>query len=151
MKESQTWLTHFSTLLIVLDQNVQIGKKPGRAVFYTLTYRGLTCAGGKSPIIVCVHLGFPIHAMVDIDGVIRINMCTYSQLQMSVDKSWDRGAVFLRVSALHATLNPCSRQRESRAAAPTLVYGHLELTVDRGACVCRIDFPPISGWIQPPW
>ncbi|EYB88636.1 hypothetical protein Y032_0243g3471 [Ancylostoma ceylanicum] len=30
--------------------------------------------------------------------------------------------ILLRVSALHATLNPCSRQRQTRAAAPTLVY-----------------------------
>ncbi|EYC10146.1 hypothetical protein Y032_0057g2789 [Ancylostoma ceylanicum] len=58
-----------------------------------------------------------------------MQMETYSQLQMSVDNSWDRGAVLLRVSALHATLNLCSRQRETRAAPPTLVYGHLELTI----------------------
>ncbi|EYC10928.1 hypothetical protein Y032_0053g2374 [Ancylostoma ceylanicum] len=48
---------------------------------------------------------------------------------MSADKSWDRGAVFLRVSALYATLNPSSRQRETRGAAPTLVCGHSELTI----------------------
>ncbi|EYC23237.1 hypothetical protein Y032_0015g2541 [Ancylostoma ceylanicum] len=65
---------------------------------------------------------------------------------MSVDKSWDRGAVLLRVSALHATLNPCSRQRETRAAPPTLVYGHLELTICQAyllhmRCLTRISHP----------
>ncbi|EYB81392.1 hypothetical protein Y032_0384g390 [Ancylostoma ceylanicum] len=50
---------------------------------------------------------------------------------MSADKSWDRGAVFLRVSALHAMLNPCRRERETRAAAPTLVCGHLELSMHK--------------------
>ncbi|EYB88063.1 hypothetical protein Y032_0253g276 [Ancylostoma ceylanicum] len=58
-----------------------------------------------------------------------IPITSYSQLQMSADKSWDSGAVFFRVSTLHAPLNPCSRQRESRAAVPTLVCGHLELTI----------------------
>ncbi|EYC45851.1 hypothetical protein Y032_0415g1071 [Ancylostoma ceylanicum] len=53
----------------------------------------------------------------------------YSQLQIAVDKSWRRGAGL----SLSATLIQRGMQtrdaEENRAAVPTLVYGHLELTI----------------------
>ncbi|EYC31934.1 hypothetical protein Y032_0003g1315 [Ancylostoma ceylanicum] len=56
----------------------------------------------------------------------------YSQLQMSADKSWDRGAA-LSLSAARIQRDMQDRDtEEKRAAVPTLVCGHLELTICDG-------------------
>ncbi|EYC27704.1 hypothetical protein Y032_0008g14 [Ancylostoma ceylanicum] len=53
----------------------------------------------------------------------------YSQLQMSVDKSWGRGAG-LSLSAARIQRGMQGRDaEENRAAVPALVYGQLELTI----------------------
>ncbi|EYC12327.1 hypothetical protein Y032_0048g1730 [Ancylostoma ceylanicum] len=63
---------------------------------------------------------------------------------MSVDKSWGRGAG-LSLSAAHIQRDMHGRDaEENRAAVPTLVYGHLELTIQSVPWACAADHGPIE-------
>ncbi|EYC24867.1 hypothetical protein Y032_0013g2146 [Ancylostoma ceylanicum] len=50
---------------------------------------------------------------------------------MSVDKSWDRGAGLSLSAARIQWGMQGTDTEENRAAVPTLVYGHLELTIHK--------------------